>query len=139
MMLVVGMCDWATATAIVIVLLLSVVVVMVMIGIVLDCCAECVLEDLGQDIFHVYWDITKGLFRIGEMMMEMIWGWMGGNGKRGTHAKVASVAPSITMGGAAPSDASQSSLTNEPHMRIISTGDRAMLTMPTSAFACSGF
>ena len=58
----------------------------------------------------------------------------------GTHAKVASVAPSIMMDGAAPSEASQSLLTNEPHMRIISTGDRAMLTMPTlSLFACSGF
>ena len=58
-----------------------------------------------------------------------------------THAKVASVAPSITMGGEAPSVASHSSLTNEPHMRIISTGDNAMSTMPTppSAFARSGF
>jgi hypothetical protein len=39
-----------------------VVVVVVIITIVLDRCAECVLEDLGQDIFHVYWDITKGVF-----------------------------------------------------------------------------
>ncbi len=57
-----------------------------------------------------------------------------------THAKVASVAPSMMMEGAAPSVASQSSLTNEAHMRIISTGDNAMSTMPTSfARACSGF
>jgi hypothetical protein len=49
----------------------------------------------------------------------------------GTHAKVALVAPSIMMDGAAPSEASQSSLTNEAHIRIISTGDRAMLMMPT--------
>ncbi len=69
MMLIVGMCDGITATTIVIVLLLLLsVVVIVMIAIVLDCCAECVLEDLGHDIFHVYWDITKGFFRIGEMM-----------------------------------------------------------------------
>ena len=57
-----------------------------------------------------------------------------------THAKVASVAPSMTMGGAAPSVASQSSVTNEAHMRIISTGDRALSTMPTSAASArSGF
>ena len=129
-MFIVAMCDGATATTIIIVSLLWSVVVIVMIAIVLDCCAECVFEDLGQDIFHVYWNITGSFFFL-ESGNE---GW-----ERGTHAKVASVAPLIIMGGAAPSDASQSSLTNEPHMRIISTGDRAMLTMPTSAFAWSGF
>lgn len=54
-MLMVGMCDGATA----IVAVLSVVVI----SMLLDRCAECVLEDLGQDIFHVYWDITLG-FRL---------------------------------------------------------------------------
>jgi hypothetical protein len=54
-MLVVGMRDGATA----IVTVLSVVVI----SMVLDRCAECVLEDLGQNIFHVYWDITWG-FRL---------------------------------------------------------------------------
>lgn len=49
-MLVVGMRDRATA----IVTVLSVVVI----SMVLDRRAECVLEDLGQDIFQVYWDIT---------------------------------------------------------------------------------
>lgn len=145
LLMVVGMCDGTTATAIVVVWLwlwLLSVIVIVMIAIVLDRCAECVLEDLGQDIFHMYWDITKcgGFFFLslesgnddGEFGDEM-----DGNGE--THAKVASVAPSIMMGGAAPSDASQSSLTNELHIRIISTGDRAVSTMPTLAFACSGF
>lgn len=49
-MLVVGMRDGATA----IVTVLSVVVI----SMVLDRRAECVLEDLGQDIFQVYWHIT---------------------------------------------------------------------------------
>ena len=135
MLIVLGMCDSTTATATTIVAvlwlwLLSLVVIVIK-AIVLDRCTECVLEDLGQDIFHVYWDITEGFFlgSVGD----------GYGNEDGTHAKVASVAPSITMGGAAPSDASQSSLTNEPHMRIISTGESAMLTMPTSAFVCSGF
>lgn len=46
----VGMCDGAIA----IVAVLSVVVT----SMVLDRCAECVLEDLGKDIFHVNRDIT---------------------------------------------------------------------------------
>ena len=87
------------------------------------------------------WDIAGDRYfcvslELGGMGMEGEWE---GEGEGETHAKVASVAPSIMMGGAAPSDASHSSLTNEPHMRIISTGDKAILTIPTSAFACSGF
>ena len=66
MLIVLGMCDSTTTTATTIVAvlwlwLLSLVVV-VIIAIVLDRCTECVLEDLGQDIFHVYWDITEGFF-----------------------------------------------------------------------------
>lgn len=70
MTLVVGMCDGATA----IVAMLSVVVM----SMVLDRCAECVLENLGQDIFHVDWDITGAgagaggfLSESGEMIMGM--------------------------------------------------------------------
>jgi hypothetical protein len=94
MIIVGGMCDWSTATATAIVTvwllwllwLLSGVVIVVK-SIVLDRCTECVLEDLGQDIFHVYWDITEGFFRMNrEMTMTMGKfrdGWMGtGNGKR---------------------------------------------------------
>ena len=54
MVVVVGMCDGAAA----IVAVLSVVVI----SMVLDRCAECILEDLGQDIFHMYWDVTKYIF-----------------------------------------------------------------------------
>ena len=65
---IMGMCDGttaATATATFAALwtlwLWLSVIVMVVIAIVLDRRAESVLEDFGQDIFHVYWDITSVL------------------------------------------------------------------------------
>ena len=127
----VGMGDGTTAVGAV----LSVIVV----SMVLDRCAEGILEDFGQDIFHVDWDISFS-FVIRELGREVRGRWEDGKWEMGTHAKVASVSPSITMDGAAPSVASQSSLTNEPHIRIILAGDNALSTIPTSSeFACSGF
>src|SRR6266576_6301341 len=48
-----------------------------------------------------------------------------------TYANTASTSPSILMEGLAPSVASHSSVTNEPHIRIILLGEHCLSTMLT--------
>jgi len=50
-----------------------------------------------------------------------------------TYANVASVCPSMIMDGLEPSVASQSSVTNDPHIRIIAVGEHFISTTPTHA------
>jgi hypothetical protein len=51
--------------------------------------------------------------------------------KRGAYGKTASVCPSIIIDGLAPSVASHSSVTNEPHTSTVFLGEHCMSTTPT--------
>jgi hypothetical protein len=116
-------------------------VVVVPLVVVVDCRAKGVLEHLGQDVFHVDRDTTvmDEWNQFGSVDEEKEY-WKGCRGRE-TNARERGICRTIDDDErAAPRRASQSSATNEPHMRIISMGDNALSTMLTSvAFACFVF
>ncbi len=67
----VGMGDGTTAV--------GAVLSMIVVSMVLNRCAEGILEDFGQDIFHVDWDISFS-FVIKELGREVRGRWEMGNG-----------------------------------------------------------
>lgn len=86
-----------------------------------DCRSESVFQNLSEDVF----EMDRNIALVTSQTMDGVDG-----GRIGTHANVASSCPSIMMVGAAPSVASQSSLTNALHILTMAVGEQAMLTIP---------